>query len=147
MVVGKLDNYWSWTWSNFISLFYSCFANWSRRWDLSITSCVRIRSELLLQTSEIALFLKSNNFFYYTVPFHLDFSPGGRGELVGFYDGGDNVHIWGLKFWGLKKIFGVWDWWQVNIFGVWDFEGWEKEDFCKWVGISWEKSVPKHYCQ
>ena len=33
---------------------------------------------------------------------------GGRGQLVDFYDGGDHVHIWGLKFrkdehiWGLR---------------------------------------------
>ena len=33
---------------------------------------------------------------------------GGGGQLVDFYDGGDHVHIWGLKFrkdehiWGLR---------------------------------------------
>ena len=42
---------------------------------------------------------------------------GGGGELVDFYDEGDRVHIWGLKFrknkhiwgqrfWGLKKKLG-----------------------------------------
>ena len=38
----------------------------------------------------------------------LHFPGGGGGELVDFYDGGDHVHIWGLRFWGLKKnIWGV----------------------------------------
>ena len=38
-------------------------------------------------------------------------SPGG--QLVDFYDGGDHVHIWGLKF---RKD---------EHFGVWDFEDWK----------------------
>ena len=38
----------------------------------------------------------------------LVYSRGGGGQLVDFYDGGDHVHIWGLKFrkdehiWGLR---------------------------------------------
>ena len=33
-------------------------------------------------------------------------SPGG-GELIDFYDGGDHIHIWGLKFRTEKHIWGL----------------------------------------
>ena len=40
--------------------------------------------------------------------------PNPGGELVDIYDGGDHIHIWGLKFRKEEYIWGR----QVNIFGV-----------------------------